>query len=155
MFSRRKRKASEKRLRTQEGNALDTIAFACWAELFMHGSHFLLLLEICQSFQMFQPLLEAVLWAAYIPRCSWSQLQPKTCTKPPLCLSHAYTHVRTHRVWGTNSHPTTSSLPSPHPFPFLSPSTSTGFQPISPGLLSSSTRQQMDSERRNCAETNT
>lgn len=46
---------------TQEGNALDTIAFVCLARSFMHGSNFLLLLEICQSFQLFHPLLEAVL----------------------------------------------------------------------------------------------
>lgn len=85
MFSRR-RKASDKRIRTQEGNSLDTIAFACLVRLFMHGSNFLLLLEICQSFQIFQPLLEAVLAAAYIPRHSPTS---------PRFLSHAYTHVRT------------------------------------------------------------
>lgn len=91
MFSRRRRKASDTRICTQEGNTLDTIAFACLVRLFMHGSNFLLLLEICQSFQIFQPLLEAVLEAAYIPRHGLSQLQPKTFTNiPRLPLSHIH-----------------------------------------------------------------
>lgn len=108
MFSRRMRKASHKRICTQEGNALDTIAFVCLVRLFMRGSNFLLLLEICQSFQIFRPLLEAVLAAAYIPRHGLSQLQPKTFTNIPP-LSHAYTHVCTHSF--ENQQPSGCVLP--------------------------------------------
>lgn len=54
-FSRRRKKALDKRKCTQRGNALDTIVFTCLARLFMHESSFLLLLEICQSFKIFQP----------------------------------------------------------------------------------------------------
>lgn len=126
MFSRRMRKASHKRICTQEGNALDTIAFVCLVRLFMRGSNFLLLLEICQSFQIFRPLLEAVLAAAYIPRYGLSQLQPKTFTNiPPLSLTHTPTCA--HTVSRTNSLLAVSCLLSPQPRTFVSPSTPTGF----------------------------
>lgn len=51
------KKALDKRKCTQRGNPLDTIVFPCLARLFMHESCFLLFLEICQAFQIFQPLL--------------------------------------------------------------------------------------------------
>lgn len=78
----------------------------------------------------------------------------KNVQQHPPFLSHAHPHVCAHRVWGTNSLHTTSSLPSPHPLTFVSPPTPTGFQPISPGLLISLTRQQMGSEQRNWVEMN-
>lgn len=76
----------------------------------------------------------------------WVNLSQKYSPRPPIFASRTYAYMCEHRVWGTHSLLTVSSLLSPHPLTFISPPTPTGFQPTSPGLLSSLTRQQMDSK---------
>lgn len=107
------KKAVDKRKCTQRGNALDTIVFPCLAGLFMHESSFLLLLEIWQSFQIFQLFLEEVLEAEL--RCALSPLNSKHSPTLPLSHTH-YISLLAHGVWGTNSLLCTSHLLSPHPW---------------------------------------
>lgn len=115
------KKALDKRKCTQRGNALDTIVFTCLARLFMHESSFLLFLEICQSFKIFQPG-SSTLSSIHTETCIESNLAQSIHQHSPFSLSH-YTHLRAHEVQGTNSHLCTSSLLSPQPltFTFLSP----------------------------------
>lgn len=116
----------------------------------MRGSHFLLLLEIFQSFEFF-----SLYWKLYFQQHTktwFEQAAVKNTTPlhpPPHSPFCTYTHTHTYVVWGTNSLLTASSLLSPHSLAFISPlCTSMFFQTISPDLLSLLTSQQMGNEQK-------
>lgn len=123
--------------------------FPCLATLFMHESSFLLLLGICQSLQFSAFPGSSTLSSTHTEMCIEPTKRQAFTNTPP--LSHT-----TSCTWGLGNQPSLCISPpvptSPDFSISLSP-TQSGFQAISPGPLSSLTRKQMDSEKRNCAET--